>query len=167
MSQAGILDVEKSNPQIPTLFVADTGSAIPVNNTLNIFGDGVNVATSGSGSTITISASSGVGVWTDVTAASQAMAVNHGYTANRGTQITFTLPAIAAYGSLMAVVGKGAGGWRITQNAGQIIHFGISNTTVTTGSLASTKQYNSVYLLCTVANTEFTVVERQGNLTVI
>ena len=54
MSQAGILDVTSSNPQIPTTFDTDSGSAIPILNTLEILGDN-GVTTSGSGNTVTIS----------------------------------------------------------------------------------------------------------------
>lgn len=53
MSQSGALDAVASNPQIPTLFETDSGSAIPIANTLNIVG--INgITTSGSGNTVTI-----------------------------------------------------------------------------------------------------------------
>ncbi len=58
MSQVSIIDIEGNNPQIPTEFVADIGSAIPIANTLEILGDTVPagvlpVYTAGSGNTIT------------------------------------------------------------------------------------------------------------------
>lgn len=53
MSQAGILDVPSAYPVIPTQFDADSGSAVPVANVLNIYGSGL-VSTSGSGNTITV-----------------------------------------------------------------------------------------------------------------
>lgn len=64
MSQVSVFDVESNNPQIPTQFDADSGSAVPVANTLNILGNvvaagalpvGVTKAvfTTGSGNTIT------------------------------------------------------------------------------------------------------------------
>jgi hypothetical protein len=58
MSQAGIVDIEGGFPQIPTNFIADVGSAIPIFNTLNIFGSTqaagtTPVHTTGSGNTIT------------------------------------------------------------------------------------------------------------------
>lgn len=56
MSQAGILNVLSSNPQIPTTFDTDSGSAIPIANTLNILGSN-GIATSASGSTVTIAVS--------------------------------------------------------------------------------------------------------------
>lgn len=54
MSQAGVLDIESSNPQIPTQFNADSGSAIPIGNQLNVYG-GEGIDTSASGMTVTIS----------------------------------------------------------------------------------------------------------------
>ena len=53
MSQAGQVDFEKANPQIPTQFDADTGNAVPLANVLEIVG-GSGVTTTGSGNTITI-----------------------------------------------------------------------------------------------------------------
>jgi len=61
MSQAGILDVEASNPQIPTSFVTNSGIAVPLVNTLEILGSTVvanthptAVETTGSGNTVTV-----------------------------------------------------------------------------------------------------------------
>lgn len=150
-----------TNGQLP---IGSTG-ADPVLATLTA-GTGVTI-TNGTG-TITINAAGGALTWTDVTGTTQAMAVNNGYTANNSGTVTLTLPVTAAYGTVMAVVGKGAGGWSIAQNSGQTIHFGISNTTSgATGTLSSTKQYDCVFLLCTVANNEFTVYDSIGNLTVV
>lgn len=150
-----------TNGQLP---IGSTG-ADPVLATLTA-GTGISI-TNAAGS-ITIAGTGGGLTWTDVTGTTQAMAVNNGYTANNAGLVTLTLPSTAAYGSIMAVVGKGAGGWKIAQNSGQTIHFGITNTTTGTGgSLASTFQYDVVYVLCTVANTDFTVIQSVGNLTVV
>jgi len=59
MSQAGIVDIEGSHPQIPTLFVANVGSAIPITNTLEILGSvvdahGAPIQTVASGNTVNI-----------------------------------------------------------------------------------------------------------------
>src|SRR5690242_4202915 len=111
----------------------------------------------------------GVDQWIDVTAASQAMSANTGYTANNNSvRIVFLLPLTCPYGSCIRVVGKGSQGWNITQNLGQIIHFGEKHTTVgLPGSISSNDQYDAIELLCTVADTEFTVIGGpQGNLTV-
>ncbi len=53
MSQAGLIDIESSNPQIPTSFVTDSGTAIPIGNVLEVLG-GTDCTTSGSGNTIII-----------------------------------------------------------------------------------------------------------------
>jgi hypothetical protein len=150
-----------TNGQLP---IGSTG-ADPTLATLTA-GTGVSI-TNGAGS-ITINATGTGMTWTDVTGTTQAMAVNNGYTANNAGVVTLTLPATAAYGTVMAVVGKGAGGWTIAQNSGQTIHFGATNTTSgATGTLSSTKQYDTVFILCTVANNEFTVYSSIGNLTVV
>jgi hypothetical protein len=149
-----------TNGQLP---IGSTG-ADPVLATITA-GTGISV-TNGTG-TITISGTGGGLTWTDVTGSTQAMAVNNGYTANSGSLITFTLPSTAAFGTVVAVVGKGTGLWKIAQNSGQTIHMlSTSTTTGTGGSLASNTQYDVVYLLCTIANTDFTAVQSMGNLTV-
>jgi hypothetical protein len=61
MSQAGIVDVEGSHPQIPTVFVCNVGSAVPIANTLEILGTtvaahSIPLETLGSGNTVTIEA---------------------------------------------------------------------------------------------------------------
>lgn len=58
MSQAGILDVENSNPQIPTSFQTDDGVAIPIANQLELLASvvpnvGVAFISRGSGNTVT------------------------------------------------------------------------------------------------------------------
>lgn len=60
MSQAGDIDVIGNNPQIPTQFDGDTGSAVPIGNLLNIVGTG-GITTSASGNTVTIDGSGIVG----------------------------------------------------------------------------------------------------------
>jgi hypothetical protein len=173
MTQHSLLLGGANSHTINNLGVATNGQlpigsigADPVLATLSA-GTGISI-TNGAGS-ITINGSGGGLTWTDVTGATQSMAVNNGYTSNDGaTLVTFTLPATAAYGTIMAVVGKASGLWTIAQNAGQTIHFGSTNTTTGTGgSLSSTKQYDVVYLLCTIANTDFTVLQSIGNLTVV
>lgn len=104
---------------------------------------------------------------TIVTAASANLVAKQGVIADRGTLVTLTLPATAAVGDTINVVGKGTGGWLIAQNAGQTIHFLASNTTTgVAGSLASTQQYDCVEIICTTTNTDFVVRTSTGNLTI-
>lgn len=64
MSQEGIIDILGTFPSIPTLFVTDSGDAVPILNTLEILGTN-GITTSGSGNTVTITginATAGVNV---------------------------------------------------------------------------------------------------------
>jgi hypothetical protein len=105
--------------------------------------------------------------WNEVTA-SQTMFVNNGYVANNSSQVVLALPPFSNFGEKIRVVGKGAGGWKITQNAGQTIHFGSQNTTTgVTGYLESQSTFDAIELLCTTANTNWTELSAQGNIIVI
>ncbi len=111
---------------------------------------------------------SGSSVWVDVAAATQTMAANTGYIADDGaTLVTFTLPATAAVGTTYEIAGKAAGGWTIVYGAGKSIRYGNLVTTTTTGSLSSSAQGDCVKILCTTANTGFTVLSSIGNLSVV
>ena len=105
---------------------------------------------------------------TDVTGTTQAMAVNNAYSANNGSLVTLTLPVTAAVGDMVYVSGLGAGGWRIAQNASQLIHLGSSVTTTGVGGrLDSTNQYDSIALRCVVTDTTWVAAwAPQGNITV-
>src|SRR5690606_32152414 len=118
---------------------------------------------------ITISGTgSGIG-WTEVTGTTQAISADSGYVANNAATVVFTLPVTAAFGTVVNVVGKGSGGWQINQNAGQNIQIGaVSSTVGAGGSIASTNRFDSIELLCTTADTTFTVLGGpQGNITIV
>lgn len=117
----------------------------------------------------TLATTSSVITWSEVTGTSQSMAVNNGYILSNALLVTVTLPLISPLGSILNIVGKGAGGWLVAQNAGQSINLGSSTTTVgVAGSLSSTNQFDSIELVCTVANTVWTQVNApQGNITVV
>jgi hypothetical protein len=119
-------------------------------------GTGINI-TNAAGA-ITIDATGSGADWNDVVGSPQAMVVDNGYVADTVGLCTLTLPATAAFGTLINVIGKGAGGWIIAQNAGQNIQVGsVSSTVGAGGSVASTNQFDSVQLICTTANTTWTV----------
>lgn len=107
--------------------------------------------------------------WNNVTAASSTMSAGNGYVANNAGLVTLTLPASAAFGTEIHVQGFGVGGWSIVQNALQHIQIGAAGSTIGVGgSISSTNRYNSVRLLCTVANTTWCCVGGpQGNLTIV
>ena len=96
------------------------------------------------------------------------MLINKGYVANNASQVVLTLPTTSSVGDIIKVVGKGAGGWRIAQNASGIIHFtNLDSTTGTGGYIESNNRRDSVELVCTTGNNEWTVVSSVGNITVV
>lgn len=112
------------------------------------------------------SGSGGV-TWVNVTASSQVISANNAYVCNGSVLISFSLPVSAAIGDTFEIVGNSAGGWNITQNAGQQIN--VANTPSTSGtggSVSSTNRYDTIQLVCVVANSVFNTRVFQGNLTV-
>lgn len=131
---------------------------------------GTNLSMSGT----TLNASGGGISWTEVTGTSQSAAVDNGYITNNASLVTVTLPDTAAVGKIVAVQGLGAGGWKIAQNASEQIIWtaggvdGSNETTIGTGgSLASTDQYDSVCLMCVVADTTWVVHYAKGAITLV
>lgn len=117
-----------------------------------------------SGNILTTAAPAGGGItFSEVTGTTQTAAINTGYITNNASLVTVTLPGTAALGSVVEIVGKGAGLWRLGQPAGLTIRFGNVSTTAGTGGwLQATHRYDSIRLVCTTANTEWTVVSAQG-----
>lgn len=106
--------------------------------------------------------------YVEVTSTSQTAAINTAYGANNAALVTITLPASAVIGSVIEVTGIGAGGWKIAQASGQIIHFGTVDTTSGTGGyLESTARRDSITLRCVVADTDWQVIGVVGNITVV
>jgi hypothetical protein len=142
---------------------ATVGGLVPTppnNTTTFLRGDGTFATPPGGGS--------GGITWNEVTGTTQAASVNAGYIANNAGLVTITIPTTAAVGDVVRVTGKGAGGWKIAQNASEIIHFlGTETTTGTGGSLASTGTYDGVEIVCVVANTEWVVISSMGNITIV
>ena len=157
----GITSTVLTNGQ---LLIGSTG-VVPAAATLTA-GSGMSV-TNAAGS-ITLSSVGGGKTWAQVTGTTQAAVASNGYIANNAGQVTVTLPALAAIGDAFSVAGmNNATGWKLATQAGQTIFFGTAATTISTGYLASTATYDSVHLVCNVANTSFIVVSSQGNITVV
>jgi len=146
------------------LAIGNTGSD-PSAATLTA-GTGIGIVNAGG--SITINGTGSGLTWTVVTGVSQAAAINNGYIANYAGTCTITLPATAAVGSIFAVSGMNtATGWKLAVGSGQTIYFGTSTSTTSTGYLESTNIYDSVLLVCNVANTSFIVLNSVGNITVV
>ncbi len=134
------------------------GVPTPPNNTTTFLrGDGTFAAPTGGGIT-----------WSEVTGTSQTAAVDNGYITNNAGLVTVTLPSTAVVGKIVRVAGKGAGGWKIAQNAsGKIYISGQTTTTGTGGYLASSNTHDAVELVCIVANNEWETISMVGNITYV
>jgi len=135
--------------------VSHNGNVLKNVGTPSISDDGANKGYV-DGRTLTIS---------EVTGTSQNASVWYSYITNNPSLVTVTLPSTSSVGDIIKVSGKGAGGWKIAQNASQLIKF--NNTTTTTGTsgyIESTYFNNSVELLCVTANTDWLVISSVGNI---
>ena len=103
--------------------------------------------------------------WTREVGDTVSLVVDHGYINTNVAQTVYTLPVSAALGTVIAIVGESAGGWQIQQNAGQSIQLGFVSTAVGLGGgLASTNQYDVVYLMCRVVDSTWSVFSSMGNI---
>jgi hypothetical protein len=148
------------------LLIGDTSTGFPLAATLTQ-GTGITI-TNGAGS-ITIAATSSTTAWVNQTSSTVTIAANTGYIINDSTNlVTLTLPATIAQGSIVEIAGMSSGGWKLAQASGQQINFGaVATTSGTGGSLASSNTYDSIRLVCTTANTQFTVLSSMGNITYV
>jgi hypothetical protein len=129
---------------------------------------GTGIVITNAANAITLDVSGGGLTWSGEAGAAVALVVNHGYINQNALLTTFTLPVAAALGTMIAICGEGAAGWTIAQNAGQAIQFGNTITTAGVGgSLSSSNRYDTVTLLCRVANTTWSVMSNVGVLNVV
>lgn len=109
----------------------------------------------------------GVLAWIDSTSGPVSMVAGNGYFSNDpANDLTFTLPATAAKGTILEITNlQAAQNFTIAQASGQSIQFGSVATTVGVGgSISSTAIGDSLRMVCTVANTTWQVLSAQGNL---
>lgn len=158
----------------------DTGAAISLGGTLTTAGA---FTTSGAyGTTFTFTNTTAVTFPTsgtlatvgspytivDQNASTSTLAVNTiNIVDNGATLVTMTLPTTAAQGSIFKIIGGSAGGWKVNVASGQTIHVGSTASTASTGSIASSNQYDALEIYCTTANTTFACLGVQGNITVV
>lgn len=140
-----------------------------VGRTLTAGNAGVSI-TNGSGvsGNPTISVTGAGFPWTDITGATQTLAINNGYVTNRSGGVAYTLPTTATEGDMIWIAGK-LGAWSVAQAANQQILIGsVSSTVGVTGSIASTNVGDCVLLLATTggASTIWRAVNLVGNITV-
>jgi len=107
-------------------------------------------------------------LYTGISGTTQAAAVNAGYIPLNTALTTITLPATAAVGDVVAITGYNVGGWKLAQNASQLIRFlTLVTTTGTGGYILATSRYDCVTVRCVVANTTWIVENAVGNLEMI
>lgn len=126
-------------------------------------GTGVSITSASGSITIAVTGASSF-QWNDVSGTTQAAVINNGYIISNASQTTVTLPATAAEGSIVAICGKGAAGWVMQANTGQVIHIG-NQASTTAGTITSTNLYDCIYVVCVTANTTWVSTSFVGNLT--
>ncbi len=135
---------------VAQLFTANTGTATPSSNNLNVLGGG-GIQTAGSGANLTIAVSGGGFTWVDATSATQSLAVQTGYVTDHSATVVYTLPATAVLGDTIKIVGK-LGLATITPNANQQILIGLSSGAVgVTGTAVSNNVGDCIDLVCITA----------------
>ncbi len=148
MSQAGIVDFEGSHPQVPTIFVTNSGDAVPIANTLEILGTAVAahsipIRTTGSGNTVTIEAQYASATASTGTTAAGLASFNSTYftvdangfvsLVSSSVSESFTVDAFTAPGT-NPVTPNGSGS--ITVTGGQVAA-GTTTNVIRTNSLAA------------------------------
>jgi len=143
------------------------GTGLASEPTAALVSAGTNIVVLSGAGSIQISANNAASFFTlEITSTTQTMSSYRGYIANNASLVTFTLPSSPTTGDFIYVYGKGSGGWRIAQNAGQSIICGTGTTTVGTGgSLSSTNSTDAVLLVCSTVLTTFTAYPISGTLT--
>lgn len=93
-------------------------------------------------------------VWSNVSGTSQTAVVGNGYIIGNAAQTTVTLPATAAVGSVIAIAGKGAGGWILDAPGSQVINVGQSATSAG-GTVTSAANFNCIEVVCVTVDSEW------------
>jgi hypothetical protein len=120
--------------------------------------DGQVLKTNGSGTTSWVNP----GVpWTEVTGTSQSAAAHNGYITNNAALVTVTLPT-PAVGSVIEIVGSGAGGWRAQCATSHTIRMG-TTVSASTGYAQSTNQYDCIKIVG-ISTTAWLIVSAVGTI---
>lgn len=103
-----------------------------------------------------------------ITGTSGTLVVNSTHHINNASLATVALPATAALGDVIRILGVGVGGWRISQTTGQSIVYGDQTTTTgAAGSISSMHPRDVIEIECIVANTTWQVTDAVGNVDVV
>jgi hypothetical protein len=99
------------------------------------------------------------------------MAINTTYVATStdgATLVVYTLPATAAVGDQVKVIGKSTAFWKVAQNATDTIFYGAATSTPGNTGYATTAQiYASATFTCITASSIWVVTEFAGTITLV
>lgn len=118
-------------------------------------GTGINVANSSNGVTISTTGASGLAV-VAVSGTTQIAAIDTVYYCQNAGLTTITLPTTFALGDIVGIKGIGAGGWILVAATGDVIQVGNSPTS-SGGSVASSNQYDTIFISGIIANTQWSM----------
>lgn len=91
------------------------------------------------------------------------MVVSTTYFTDNTLAITLNLPATASVGDKICIRRINTGAVTVTQNAGQTIHYNISDTTTgAAGTLASNNRWDSICIECAVEDTDWIITNSSG-----
>ncbi len=146
-------------PAVPTSFVTDDGTAIPVANILNVLG-GNGATTSGLGNTVTITVVTDGMPWIDE-AVTFSAAAQTGYFCTGA--ITANLPATAGLvnGSTVIIYVDSASAVTVQANTGQTIQVGSGQSSIA-GTAISTAEGSVLTLVYRLADSEWHSISDQG-----
>lgn len=88
---------------------------------------------------------------TVVTGTTQTVDINSIYIPTNAGLTTFQLPNIMSVGAQVTIAGQGAGGWSLLTGVGQTIQIASTGSTANT-SVSSSSRYDSINIMCVVAN---------------
>jgi len=168
----GVFDLSTSvvvPPGTVSTLTGDAGGPVsPAGGNITLEGGtGITITGVPASNKLTFDATLSTLAWSREAGPAIAMTTNSGYVSTGGALSTFTLPAIAVLGDVFEIIGEGAGGWTIAQNAGQSIRYGTAvSTTGVGGSVASINRYDTIQITCTAANTTFAVTKSVGILNI-
>lgn len=145
-----------TQPATGSTFTLADGKTLTVNNTLTFTGVDTSSVNFGTGGTVSYATTGGV-VWNNVTGVSQAAVINNAYVMSDAVQSTLTLPTTFPIGAVVGIACAGAGGAIMAAGAGTTIKLG-NQTTSSGGSLTSSAQYDSWWVVAIVANTTWMVL---------
>jgi alpha-tubulin suppressor-like RCC1 family protein len=140
------------------LAIGSTGAA-PVASALAA---GANISITNAAGSIRLDATGGAAFqWNVVSGTSQACLVNNGYILNNAGKTSLYLPATAAVGTVIRLTVNNNGSVKLYPASGQTIGF-LAQSISTPTWLATSGEYAALYIVCTAADTTWTVVSNEG-----